>query len=108
METSARGIRQRRMNMPDQSQFAVIDANQARVNITYAGQNGDLPDPVSFDATAEQVRAWATEAVRAGGVPGIRADAGADFTDFVVDRFEPTAEVPFSRLMVRPKTPFGV
>ena len=79
----------------------------ARLNITYSGGNGDLPDMVNYDASDAEVRTWATEAVRAGSVPGIGVQAGADFTDFVVDRFPATDDVPQNRLLIRPKTPFG-
>ena len=78
----------------------------ARLNVTHAGANGDLPDMVNSDATDEQIKIWATEAVRAG-IPGIPADPNADFGDFVVDRFAATADVPYARLLLRPKTPFG-
>lgn len=78
----------------------------ASLNITYAGQNGDLPDPLLFDIPDEQVRAIATEAVRAGGVRGIDARADADFTDFVIDRVAAHDGLPH-RLIARPKTPFG-
>lgn len=78
----------------------------ASLNITFAGQNGDLPDPVLFDATDEQVRTMATEAVRAGGVRGLDLHATADFTDFVVDRVAAHDGLPH-RLLLRPKTPFG-
>jgi hypothetical protein len=84
-----------------------LQLHEARVNITWAGQNGDLPDPVSYDATDAQVLAWATEALQAGSVPGIAPDRRADLRDFVVDRFPASAEVPWNRLFVRPKTPFG-
>jgi len=79
----------------------------ARLNITYGGSNGDLPDLVDGDASDADVKAWATEAVRGGGVPGIAVDPGADFSDFVVDRFPPTEGRPFPLLVLRPKTPFG-
>jgi len=52
-----------------------------------AGQNGDLKDPVPFDAPPGDVLQWVSEAVRTGGVTGIPADANANFQDFVVDRF---------------------
>jgi len=78
----------------------------ALLNITVNGQNGDLRDPVSFDATDADVKAWATETVRNGGVPGINADPNVDFHDFVVDRFAAKDDLP-ARLMLRPKTPFG-
>ena len=80
---------------------------EARLNITWSGQNGDLPDPVAYDATPAQLRAWAEEAIRGGSIPGIRADRGADLSHFVVDRFPATDAIPYGRVMLRPKTPFG-
>jgi hypothetical protein len=85
----------------------VIKANEARVNVTWKGQNGDLPDTVSRDANDGDVRQWVTEAVRTGGVPGIPADARADFTDFVIDRFTANEARPYNLIQVRPKVPFG-
>ena len=82
--------------------------NEARLNITWAGDNGDLPDPVAYDATDADVRQWVTEAVRNGDVPGIRADVNADFSDFVVDRFAANDTRPYNLIQIRPKTPFGV
>ena len=84
-----------------------IANNEAIVNVTWAGNNGDLRDPVSFDATDAQIREWVTEAVRTGGVANIPADPNADFTDFVIDRYAATEETPYCRLFARPKTPFG-
>lgn len=81
---------------------------EARLNVTFAGQNGDLPDPVAFDAPDADVKRWATEAVRNGGIPGIGANVGASFDDFVVDRFPPNEQRPFRLIQLRPKTPFGV
>lgn len=86
---------------------AAIGRREARVNITWAGQNGDLPDAVSYDATDGDVRQWVTEAVRTGGVPGIGAAPLADFRDFVIDRFPASAARPYNLIQVRPKTPFG-
>lgn len=83
-----------------------MEANEARLNITFSGENGDLPDPVSFDSTDGDIKEWATEAVRNGDVPGIPAAADADFTDFVVDRFGAKEDQP-NRIFLRPKTPFG-
>ena len=80
----------------------------ARVNVTWAGSNGDLPDLVNYDATDAEVRGWVTEAIRTGGVPGVPMDTNADLQDFVVDRFEASDVYPIPRLMLRPKTPFGV
>ena len=78
---------------------------QANLNITYAGMNGDLPDTVPYDLDDGSIRRIATEAI-AGGVAGITATAGADLTDFVVDRFAATNDLP-ARIVLRPKTPFG-
>lgn len=83
-----------------------MEANEARVNITYKGENGDLPDPVFFDAADGDIKTWATEAVTNGSVPGIPKDETADFTDFV-DRFTANQERDYNYIQVRPKTPFG-
>lgn len=80
---------------------------EARVNVTWAGQNGDLPDGVAYDAPDDAIRRWITEAVRGGGVVGVDADARADFTDFVVDRFPANDTRPYNLIQIRPKTPFG-
>lgn len=85
-----------------------IKNTEARVNITYGGKNGDLPDPVFFQSTDDDVKNWITEAVRAGSVPGIDATPNADFSDFVVDRFAATEARPYHLIAVRPKTPFGL
>ena len=85
-----------------------LQAHQARLNITWQGNNGDLLDPVAFDSGDGDVKAWAAEAVRGGNVPGIPADANVDFRDFIVDRFDAGPEVQYNRLFLRPKTPFGV
>ena len=82
--------------------------NEARVNITYGGKNGDLRDPVFFQSTDGDVKNWVTEAVRAGSVPGLDAAPNADFGDFVVDRFAATEARPYALIQVRPKTPFGL
>lgn len=84
-----------------------IGADEARVNVTWGGQNGELPDPVARDAADGDVKQWVTEAVRGGNVPGIPADRAADFRDFVVERFGPTDARPYNAIFVRPKTPFG-
>ena len=80
---------------------------EAKVNVTYGGQNGDLPDPVHFDATDGDVRQWVTEAIRNGGVPNIRGDFRANFNDYVIDRFPATAQRDYNLIQVRPKTAFG-
>ena len=81
--------------------------SEARVNVTYGGTNGDLPDLVNFDATDGDIKQWVTEAVRSGGVPGIQADGAADFRDFVIDRFAANETRPYNLIQLRPKTPFG-
>ena len=83
-----------------------IHSNEARVNITYGGSNGDLPDTVYFDATDAQVRSWVSEALRAGSVPGI-PKGYPDLRDYVIDRFQANRVRPYHLIQVRPKTPFG-
>lgn len=85
----------------------MINANEARLNITWNRQNGDLADPIPLDAAEGDIRQWVTEAVRAGSIPGIPADATADFRDFVIDRFPPTDARPHNLIAIRPKTAFG-
>lgn len=75
--------------MPD---LNVVPEPNARLNITIEGQNGDYPDPVSFDSTDEQLKQIATEAIQSGYIPGITARE-ANFSDFVVDRFPATEEL---------------
>jgi hypothetical protein len=94
------------MELVRENQAPIAD-NQARVNITFAGSNGDLPDAVLADATDAEIKQWATEAVRAGSVPGIGVHADADFGNFVVDRFPATEVRPFRLISLRPKTEFG-
>lgn len=94
--------------MVDNTQLNLVPNGYARLNVTFSGSNGDLPDPVLVDATDDQIRHQATEALIAGSIPGIPASPRADLSDFVVDRFNATPEIPFSRVFVRPKTPFGL
>lgn len=85
-----------------------LQPHQARLNVTWAGRNGDLPDAVPLDATDAQLRTWVAEALRSGHVPGIPAAGDlADLTALEVDRFPASAQVPYARIFVRPKTPFG-
>jgi len=87
--------------------IALIPDGMAKLNITINGQQGDLPDPMPYDATDADIKTIATESVRAGNVPGIDADSFAEFVDFVVDRFPARDDVAYNRLSLRPKTPFG-
>lgn len=84
-----------------------MNENEARVNVTWSGLNGDLPDPVLFQSTDAEIKAWVTEAVSSGSIPGIPADQNCDFSDFVVDRFSANETRPYNLIQVRPKTPFG-
>lgn len=83
-----------------------MENHEARLNITYAGSNGDLPDPILYDANETDIKRWATEAVVAGSIPGIPAQHHVDFSDFVIERFAASDEQP-NRIMLRPKVPFG-
>lgn len=86
-----------------------IEVHEAQVRVTYDGQQGDLVDPVPFDASDDQVRVWALEALRVG-IPGIDAQVDLEegaLDDFVVDRYPSKDDLP-NRLLLRPKTPFGV
>jgi hypothetical protein len=86
-----------------------IPIGEARVNVGWAGQNGDLEDPVSVDATDDEVKRWVAEAIATGTVPGIPADPSVHqrIQDFVVDRFPPNDVRAYSIIMVRPKANFG-
>jgi len=79
----------------------------ARLNITYAGQQGELPDPVAYDADEAVLRGVAEEALRTGNVPGIDAVADASLADFVIERFPARDDLPYHRISIRPKTAFG-
>lgn len=85
-----------------------MEEREARLNVTYNGSNGDLPDPVAYDASDEAVRQMAKEAIENGNIPGITVDGEADLTDFVVVRFPADDGSGLgNRLFVHPKTPFG-
>ncbi len=87
--------------------FVDVMPGEARVNVTWRGQNGDLLDPVPYDASAENIRRWVAEAIGTGSVQGVQANGHVNLRDFVVDRFPPTAQIPYARIFIRPKTPFG-
>ena len=86
---------------------AHLDPHLARLTLTWKGQQGDLPDPVPYDMTDASLKVCATEALRGGGIAGIDPDPRADLSDFVVDRFPARDDLPFHRISIRPKTPFG-
>lgn len=85
----------------------LLDPTQARVNVTFAGQNGELPDPVLYDAPEADIKGWVTEALRTGGIPGIPASPNADLKNYVLDRFDANEARPYRLLALRPKTEFG-
>lgn len=84
-----------------------IDSWQARMNVTWHGQNGDLYEAVPYDATDAELIGMAAEAIRGGSIQGIRRDRGVNLRHFVVDRFPANRDTPYNRIFVRPKTPFG-
>lgn len=84
-----------------------VDADMAKLTVTYNGQQGDLPDLVPYDSTDADIRQMVFESLTDGYIPGIDAVANAQLNDFVVDRFPSRDDVPFNRLSLRPKTPFG-
>jgi hypothetical protein len=91
--------------------LAVVDPNalqegEARLNVTWNGHNGDLPDPVNYDSTDADIKQAAAEAIRTGYIPGIPEDPAVDLADFMVDRYPAVDDLP-NRLAIRPKTPFG-
>jgi len=84
-----------------------IRPHEARLNVTWRGQNGDLIDPVPYSASDRQLKRWAQEAIEHGGISGIGRRGPISLRDFVVDRFPASATTPFNRIFIRPKTPFG-
>lgn len=84
-----------------------MNVQEARLNITWNGQNGDLVEPVPFDAGEQELKAWAREAILGGSVPGIRTNGRVDLSDYAVDRFRANGTVPYNRIFLRPVTPFG-
>ena len=90
----------------------MIQAHEARVNITYQGQNFELPDPVQYAAGDGDIKQWAAEAIRTGSVPGVAADPRVDLANYMVDRFDAPAnpgpgQADHNRIFVRPKTAYG-
>lgn len=83
---------------------------EAKLNITYQGQNGDLQDTVNSDLDDATILRIAAEAVQGKNIPGIvlAEHHVVNFRDFVVDRFEAQddQDLPY-RIAIRPKTPFG-
>lgn len=84
-----------------------LQETEARVNVTWSGNNGDMPEPVEFDASEANVRRWVTEAIQNGTIPGIPADPEVDLSNFVIERLAATEVRPFNQVLVRPKVSFG-
>jgi hypothetical protein len=80
---------------------------EARVNVTWKGQNGDLPQLVFSESSDEAIRMYVAEAIQTGSIPGIARDKHANLYGFVVDRFPALKNQPYPRIFVRPRTPFG-
>lgn len=78
----------------------------AQLNVTYNGQQGDLPDPVGYDLTDQQILDIVRETLPQG-IPGIDPVPNPDLYGWVVDRIPAHPQVPVDRILVRPKTPFG-
>ena len=97
------------INMAEQppAVFQAMPEGAARLNVTWNGGNGDLKDPIPYDASDDDIKQMASEAIQNGYIAGINADANVQLGDFVVDRFNATEEIPYARVFVRPKTPFG-
>ncbi len=84
-----------------------MENDEAKVNVTYQGQNGDLNDPVYAEGSDAEIKTWVCEALQSGSVAGVGVHTNADLADFVVDRYQPTEERPYTLIQVRPKAPFG-
>lgn len=78
----------------------------AILNVTYNGQQGDLPDDVPFDLTTPEVIDMAEEGIKSGSILGIDADPEATLQGFKVERYPAKDDKP-NRLVVRPSVPFG-
>lgn len=86
----------------------VYQAHEAKVEITWQNQQSMLPDPVHFESTEGDIKAWVAEAIRGGGIPGIVADPNVNLQDFKVERFGPLEGVRTHNLItIRPKVTFG-
>lgn len=92
--------------MPDNDLLILPGPDEARVNVTWRNQNGDLVAPVRFPADKVEVLRWAEEAIRAGHVAGIDPDPNVNLNGFAVDPF-PARDGHPNRFTVRPTTAFG-
>jgi hypothetical protein len=90
------------------NELSALNEDEATLNITWGGENGNLSDPIPFGASTTDIKSWASEAVSNGNVAGIAEDTNVDFGDFIVDRYRASTEKPYNSVFLRPKTPFGV
>ena len=83
----------------------IVQAGEAVLNITWQGQNGNLPNPILMDSPDAEIFRWATEAVQTG-IRGIDPDPNVNFQDFKVERIAAKDGLP-PRVLLRGKTEFG-
>jgi len=78
----------------------------AILNITYNGYSADYPRRVDDFASDADIRRFAVEIIRSGGLRGLHIASLNDnaFDYYVVDRFDGPGE---KRIYLRPKVPFG-
>lgn len=79
----------------------------AILNITYNGMSADYGRPIDDWSSDADVRRFAVEIVRSGGLRGLHIANLSDFAfdNYVVDRFDgPRGQ---KRIYLRPKVPFG-
>lgn len=92
---------------PSPATTHTIPPHLAVLNITWRGENGNLPDPVDPRLSDAQICEMVEEVLQTGGVPGIPADPRARVANLVIERFEPNEAYPYSRLLARPAVEFG-
>ena len=80
--------------------------NTAIINVTYDGISVDLPDPVSYLMTDEDIISVARETL-SQDFPGWTAPEEVDMSGYVVDRY-PATENHTAFVILRPKTGFGL
>lgn len=84
----------------------MLQGHEARLEVTWQGEHGTVDGAIPFDWTDDVILATVQEALQGGDVQGITTQGG-DIGDFVVERFTANNEVPYNRIMVRPKVTLG-
>ena len=87
--------------------LGALRPGEARLNITFDGQNVDFDAPVPFGASEAELKRWARESIAGGALGAERPAHAVDLDQHVIDRFPATAKVPHNRIFLRPLTPFG-